>query len=90
LLIEQNASTSDEPKAISLDDESIRIMAQAGLAEPILDIVVPGSGTAYFDRNRRLLFRGASPAPFGLGYPFKNPFAQPELEALLRSALERY
>ena len=31
LLVEQNASSSDEPRAISLDDESIRIMTQAGL-----------------------------------------------------------
>lgn len=67
MLIEQNASTSDEPKAISLDDESIRIMAQAGLAEPILDIVVPGSGTAYFDRNRRLSISRSRPRAFQAG-----------------------
>ena len=87
-LVERNASTSDEAKAISLDDESLRTLQQAGLAESVLDIVVPGTGTRYYDRNGRPLFHARGPQPYRHGYPFKNQFAQPELERVLLDALK--
>lgn len=82
-LVERNASTSDEAKAISLDDESLRTLQQAGLAEAVLDIIVPGTGTRYYDRKGRPQFHA-----YRHGYPFKNQFAQPELERVLLDALE--
>jgi 3-(3-hydroxy-phenyl)propionate hydroxylase len=87
ILAERNTSTSDEAKAISLDDESLRTLQAAGLAEKVLEIVVPGTGTRYYDRNGRPLFHARGPEPYRLGYPFKNQFAQPELERLLLDAL---
>ncbi|MEU8798564.1 bifunctional 3-(3-hydroxy-phenyl)propionate/3-hydroxycinnamic acid hydroxylase [Spirillospora sp. NPDC048819] len=90
VLIERNATTSDEAKAISLDDESLRTLQSAGLAETVLEIVVPGTGTRYFDRKGRPLFHARGPEPYRLGYPFKNQFAQPELERALLSALRAH
>lgn len=87
LLVERNAATSADPKAISLDDESLRALAAAGLAERVLDIVVPGTGTRYYDRRGRVLFHARGPRTKPLGYPFKNQFAQPELERLLLEVL---
>lgn len=87
VLFEKNPTTSNEPKAISLDDESLRIMQAPGLAAGILDIVVPGTGTVYYGRHGRELFHASSPEPYRLGYPFKNPFSQPELESVLLEAL---
>ncbi len=87
VLVEQHASTSDEAKAISLADESLRALAPAGLAEEVLDIVVPGTGTRYFDRRGRVLFHAGGPQSHPFGYPFKNQFAQPELERLLLRSL---
>ena len=87
LLVERNATTSDEAKAISLDDESLRTFDSIGLADRVLDIVVPGTGTRYFDRKGRLLFHAGGPWPARLGYPIKNQFAQPELESMLLGAL---
>lgn len=87
VVVERNAATSDEAKAISLDDESLRTLQAAGLAERVLEIVVPGTGTRYHDRNGRVLFHARGPAPYRLGYPFKNQFAQPELERVLLEAL---
>ncbi|MEU5269047.1 bifunctional 3-(3-hydroxy-phenyl)propionate/3-hydroxycinnamic acid hydroxylase [Streptomyces hygroscopicus] len=83
ILVERNPSTSDEAKAISLDDESLRALQAAGLADKVLDIVVPGTGTRYYDRRGRPLFHARGPHPYRLGFPFKNQFAQPELEKLL-------
>lgn len=87
LLVERNTATSDEAKAISLDDESLRTLQTADLAEDVLGIVVPGTGTRYYDRHGRALFHARGPRRAALGYPFKNQFAQPELERTLLGAL---
>ena len=89
MLVERNASTSDEPKAVSVDDESLRTLELAGLGAEIERIITPGTGTSYFGANGHPLFRTRSSLPFRLGHPFKNPFAQPEFERVLRDALER-
>jgi 3-(3-hydroxy-phenyl)propionate hydroxylase len=88
VLVERNATTSDEAKAISLDDESLRTLQAADLAEAVLGIVVPGTGTRYYDRKGRPLFHARGPEPYRLGYTFKNQFAQPELERLLLQSLK--
>ncbi|MER6815067.1 bifunctional 3-(3-hydroxy-phenyl)propionate/3-hydroxycinnamic acid hydroxylase [Spirillospora sp. NPDC000708] len=88
VLVERNASTSDEAKAISLDDESLRTLQAAGLDGAVLDIVVPGTGTRYYDRRGRPLFQARGPEPYRLGHPFKNQFAQPELERVLLQNLK--
>ncbi|REE95660.1 bifunctional 3-(3-hydroxy-phenyl)propionate/3-hydroxycinnamic acid hydroxylase [Thermomonospora umbrina] len=88
LLVERNATTSDEAKAISLDDESLRCFQAVGLADTVLEIVVPGTGTRYYDRHGRSLFHARGPEPYRLGHPFKNQFAQPELERALLQALK--
>lgn len=86
VVLERNDSTSDEPKAISIDDESLRVYQQAGIIDAVVGIVVPGTGTQYFDRNNKPLFhaRGAANRH---GYPFKNPFSQPDLERVLVAEL---
>ena len=90
VVAERNDGTSREPKAISLDDESLRTYQQAGIENEILSVIVPGTGTAYYDADNQLLFHGRAVVPDRLGYPFKNPFAQPDLEQVLRQALERH
>ncbi|MFE4174018.1 FAD-dependent monooxygenase [Streptomyces sp. NPDC056909] len=90
VLVERNAATSDEAKAISLDDESLRALQPDGLAQRVLDIVVPGTGTRYYDRRGRPLFHARGPRPYRLGHPFKNQFAQPELEKILLDELKSH
>jgi len=86
LVVERNGSTSEEPKAISIDDESLRTFAAAGLIDAVLPIVTPGTGTRYYGADGVPLFQARAAVPFRLGYPFKNPFAQPDLERALNSA----
>jgi 3-(3-hydroxy-phenyl)propionate hydroxylase len=88
LVVERNPTTSHEPKAISLDDESMRTLKLAHVGDALDRIVAPGTGTQYHDARGRKLFRAVSPQPLRFGHPFKNPFAQPELEAVLRAELE--
>ncbi|MGI8330459.1 FAD-dependent monooxygenase [Actinomadura scrupuli] len=89
-LIEQHATTSDEAKAISLDDESLRTMQAAGWDDKVAEVVTPGTGTRYYDRRGRPLLHAKGPFPFRLGHPFKNAFAQPDLERVLLDGLDRF
>lgn len=90
IVVEKRSGPSNEPKAISLDDESLRTYQQAGLETEILRVVVPGTGTAYYDSDDQLLFHGRAAVPNRLGYPFKNPFAQPDLEGTLYQTLDEH
>jgi 3-(3-hydroxy-phenyl)propionate hydroxylase len=90
VVLERNTRTSDEPKAISLDDEALRVYQSAGLAEQILGVIVPGIGTRYYDAQGNTVFQARSPQPLRFGYPFKNPFAQPDLERELFNHLSRH
>ncbi|MFC7547529.1 bifunctional 3-(3-hydroxy-phenyl)propionate/3-hydroxycinnamic acid hydroxylase [Plantactinospora sp. GCM10030261] len=90
MLVERNATTSDQAKAISIDDESLRTLQMAGWDEPAYDILLPGTGTRYFGANGRMLTHARGAAPYRLGHPFKNPFAQPDLERVLHEGLARF
>ena len=87
LLVERNATTSDAAKAISLDDESLRTLQSAGLDEAVYPIIVPGTGTRYFGADGRPLVHARGTGDQRFGHPFKNPFAQPDLERVLREEL---
>lgn len=82
-----NPTTGDEPKAISLDDEALRVYQGASLTERILAVIVPGIGTWYFDAWGRPCSRLARAAPTGSAIRFTNPFAQPDLERELHEHL---
>ncbi len=87
VLAERNLHTSNDPKAISLDDESLRSYQDAGIESQVMSVIVPGTGTRYYGADDRPLFHARSAAPFRNGFPFKNPFAQPDLERVLMGAL---
>ena len=90
LLIERTPTTSDDAKAISLDDESLRTLQSAGVDQAIYPIIVPGTGTRYFDRNGRPLVHARGAEVLRFGHPFKNPFAQPDFERVLLDELRRW
>jgi 3-(3-hydroxy-phenyl)propionate hydroxylase len=90
LLVERNATTSDAAKAISLDDESLRALQLAGLDEAVYPIIVPGTGTKYFGARGQALVHARGAGSYRFGHPFKNPFAQPDLERVLRAELGRF
>ncbi|WP_327692642.1 bifunctional 3-(3-hydroxy-phenyl)propionate/3-hydroxycinnamic acid hydroxylase [Streptomyces sp. NBC_00459] len=84
LLVERNTTTSNDAKAISLDDESLRTLQSAdGLDEAVYPILVPGTGTKYFGIGGRTLVHARGTGDQRFGHPFKNPFAQPDLERVL-------
>ncbi len=89
VLIERNPGTSDIPKAIVLDDEGARTMDAIGLADEILSQSVTATGAKYFDADGGLIAEvGAGPVEFG--FPKRNYFHQPELEAILLNGVKRF
>jgi 3-(3-hydroxy-phenyl)propionate hydroxylase len=89
LLIERNAATVHEPRAVSIDDESLRTMQAIGLAETVMRETVAGYGSHYFSADGRL-FAKVQPTAEPYGFPRRNAFRQPILERQLREALARF
>lgn len=84
-LIERTAGTSDAPRAISITDESLRVMEEIGIMEQLAPEALLDTGARYFGRKDQLL-ADVRPAASRLGQPGKSQFDQPVLDALLLDA----
>lgn len=71
---------------MSIDDESLRTLQACGAAEEVLTQVVGGYGSEYYTPSGRLFLK-VEPAAQPYGYPRRNAFRQPVLEAQLRGRL---
>ncbi|MDB5507771.1 MAG: 2-polyprenyl-6-methoxyphenol hydroxylase-like oxidoreductase [Hyphomicrobiales bacterium] len=89
VLIERNATTVTQPRAVSIDDEALRTMQAIDLADEIIADVMLDYGSNYFTPNG-ICFAKVEPTTREYGYPRRNAFTQPKLEATLRAALVRY
>lgn len=89
LIVERNPSTVGEPRAVSIDDESLRTMQAAGLIAKVFEKIVPGYGSNYLSPSGRCFLK-VEPKAAPYGFPRRNAFRQPTLEALLRGSLSRF
>ena len=89
LVVERNATTVQEPRAVSIDDESLRTMQAAGVVDEVLKQVVAGYGSHYYSPSR-IRFAKVEPTGQPYGYPRRNAFRQPILEGQLKDALARF
>jgi 3-(3-hydroxy-phenyl)propionate hydroxylase len=89
ILIERNATTVTQPRAVSIDDEALRTMQAIGLADEVIADVMLDYGSNYFTPNG-VCFAKVEPTTREYGYPRRNAFTQPKLEATLRAGLSRY
>jgi 3-(3-hydroxy-phenyl)propionate hydroxylase len=89
LLVEERDSLIDYPRGVGLDDESLRTFQSIGLVDAVLPHTVPNQILRFFDANRRLLVEMAPPdARFG--WPKRNGFVQPMVDAELLLGLDRF
>ena len=88
-LVERNKGTVTEPRAVSIDDESMRTMQAAGLAAKVQAITARGYGSIYKGPDGRPFAR-VMPQARDYGFDKRNAFEQPQLEAVLRDGLARY
>lgn len=90
LIIDRKPGTVTEPRAVSIDDESLRTMQAIGLDAAVLRDVVPGYGVHYFTRPGGRCFGKVEPTGKLYGFPKRNAFRQPLFENTLRLGLERF
>ena len=83
LLIERNETTVQEPRAVSIDDESLRTIQAIGVVEDVVSRVVLGYGSDYFSASGSCFLR-VRPTSREYGYPKRNAFRQPVFEQQLR------
>ncbi len=81
-LLEREAATVVEPRAVTLDDESMRAMATLGLIPQLQPLILPGYGTRWYTGNGRELARVSANAT-RYGYGCRNGFSQPDFVNLL-------
>ena len=89
VLIERNESTVQAPRAVSIDDESLRTMQAAGMVETLTKDMALDYGSYYLTPAGKCFVR-VEPTTREYGYPRRNAFHQPKLEATLRDGLARF
>lgn len=88
-IVERNPSTVQEPRAVSIDDESMRALQAAGLADELARFTVKGYGSIYRGPSGRV-FAEVKPHIREYGFDKRNAFEQPVFEGCLREALARH
>jgi 3-(3-hydroxy-phenyl)propionate hydroxylase len=90
LVLERHPRPYPLPRAVHLDDECLRILQKAGLAEDFARISRPAPGLRFLDARHRPLAEFRRSELVGAhGHPQANLFDQPDLQALLLAAAER-
>ena len=89
ILVERNNSTVAEPRAVSIDDESLRSMQTLGISDQVVCRTLPGYGARYYTPGQREFAR-IKPTTLEYGHPRRSAFHQPELEAELLKGLSRF
>lgn len=90
LVVEQEPGVATLPRAVSIDDETMRLMQALDLVDAVHGVSLPGTGTRYYDRHRRPLFHAGTGAPTLHGHPVKNPIDHSELQQVLWDGTERF
>lgn len=89
VVVDERDSLIDYPRGVGLDDEALRAFQSIGLVDAVLPHTVPNQILRFFDANRRLLVEMAPPdARFG--WPKRNGFVQPMVDAELYAGLDRF
>ncbi len=89
VVVEERQSLIDYPRGVGLDDESLRTFQAIGLVDRILPHTVPNQILRFVDAKRRVLAEMAPPdARFG--WPKRNGFVQPLVDAELLRGLDRF
>jgi 3-(3-hydroxy-phenyl)propionate hydroxylase len=85
-VLEREGATVVEPRAVTLDDESLRSLAMMGVLGDLEPRLLRGYGTRWYTGGGRQIAAVSSSAQ-RFGYPCRNGFVQPELVALLARRL---
>lgn len=88
-VIERNSDIYARARAISTDEEVVRIWQQIGLADRLTADMLPGCGANFVDA-KGVPFVKLLPGPRGNGHPPQQFIYQPALEKVLRAGVNRF
>ncbi|WP_424385214.1 bifunctional 3-(3-hydroxy-phenyl)propionate/3-hydroxycinnamic acid hydroxylase [Mycobacterium sp.] len=89
LVVDERETLIDYPRGVGLDDESLRTFQAIGLVERVLPHTVPNQILRFVDAKRRVLAEMAPPDAC-FGWPKRNGFVQPLVDAELLGGLDRF
>lgn len=88
-LVEKLDSLIDYPRAIGLDDESLRTFQAVGLADAVLPHTTPWHAMRFLTPKGRC-FADIQPMTDEFGWPRRNAFIQPLADRVLFDGLQRF
>jgi 3-(3-hydroxy-phenyl)propionate hydroxylase len=89
LVVEREADVYARARAISTDEEAVRIWQRIGLADHLTADMLAEKALTFVDARGRT-FLSFTPRSFGNGHPPQQFIYQPALERTLRTGAERY
>src|SRR3974390_2323126 len=89
LVVDERDTLIDYPRGVGLDDEALRAFQSIGLVDRVLPHTVPNQILRFVDAKRRVLAEMAPPDP-RFGWPKRNGFVQPLVDAELLRGLDRF
>lgn len=91
IVLDRQPASYHLPRAVSFDDEAMRIFQSIGLSDQIDAISEPGTGAIFVDpQDRTLVYWDRPLKRTGNGWYVNYRFHQPELEEVLRTGLDRF
>ena len=88
-LIDRSTDIVEYPRAVGIDDESLRALQLAGLVDDVVDDVISNVPLRLFDRKGRCV-ADVRPSTKEFGWSRRNIFMQQNLERELRRGLSRF
>lgn len=89
LVIEQLDSLIDYPRAIGIDDESLRTLQSLGVIEQVLPHITPEHAMRFLTPKGRC-FADIQPKTYEFGFSRRNAFIQPQVDKVLLDGLSRF
>lgn len=89
VVLDREPAVTPYPRAVAVDDESLRTFQTAGVIDDVLPDLIRNAPIRYHSSSGRVLAHvGPSGRPYG--WPRRNLFLQPLMEAALRRGLDRF
>ena len=89
LVVEKLATLIDYPRAIGIDDESLRAMQAVGLVNDVLPHITPWHAMRFLTPKGRC-FADIQPMTDEFGWSRRNAFIQPQVDAVMYHGLQRF
>lgn len=89
LVIERDPDVYNRARAISIDEEVLRVWQSVGLAERLQRDMLPGPPIAFVGSDGKPFFEWII-TPKGSGHPAQQFIYQPAVDAVLREGVERF